>query len=355
MRRMTRTISISLWILAAAAVVAGLYWFADVLAPFALAVFLWLVMDAFARVLHERIAFFPRWAALRVAILIVLGGAAGIVMVVVDSAAEFAARAPDYQARIAEIVAMIYDRLGLTDPPTLRQIMGEAGPGRFLTALAAAFQSLLSDSLFVLIYVAFLFAAQAGFARKMDALFPEPDGRIRAGAALEEINRGIQDYLRVQTILGIAAAVATYITLAVIGLDNALFWSFLIFLLSYVPTIGPIVSTILPTVFALVQFSSLWTVSAVFAGVGFWQFLIGNFLQPRMQGQSLNLSTLVVLLSLAIWGELWGIIGMFLAAPLTVILMIVFAQFASTRPIAVLLSADGRPGETTRTGVTPAM
>lgn len=350
-----KTISVSLWILAAAVVVAGLYWFGDILAPFALAIFLWLVIDAFARALHERIAFFPRWAALPLAILIVLAGAAGIVMVIVDSAAEFAARAPDYQARIAEIVAMIYDRLGLEDPPSLRQLMEAAGPGRFLGAVAAAFQGLLSQSLFVLIYIAFLFAAQASFPRKMDALFPEPDDRMRAGAALEAINRSVQDYLRVQTILGVIAAVATYLTLVVIGLDNALFWSFLIFLLSYVPTIGPIVSTILPTLFALVQFSSLWMVGAVFAGVGFWQFIAGNVLQPRMQGESLNLSTLVVLLSLAIWGELWGIIGMFLAAPLTVMLMIIFAQFASTRSIAVLLSADGRPGGTTRSRVTPAM
>ena len=140
-----------------------------------------------------------------------------------------------------------------------------------------------------------------------------------------------------------------------LGLDNALFWAFVIFLLNYVPTVGSIVATVLPTLFALVQFDSYWMPLAVFAGVGFWQFAIGNFLQPRMQGQSLNLSILVVLLSLSIWGAIWGIAGMFLAAPLTVMVMIVLSQFPTTYPIAVILSANGRPVAGKRAVPTPSM
>jgi predicted PurR-regulated permease PerM len=94
---------------------------------------------------------------------------------------------------------------------------------------------------------------------------------------------------------------------------------------------------------ALVQFSSLPHVAAVTIATSAWQFLIGNFIQPRMTGKSLNLSSLIVLLALAIWGAMWGIAGAFLAAPLTVMLMIVLAQFPKTRWIAILLSADGKP------------
>jgi predicted PurR-regulated permease PerM len=135
----------------------------------------------------------------------------------------------------------------------------------------------------------------------------------------------------------------TYTTLTIIGLENALFWSFLIFFLNYIPTIGSIAAVVLTTAVALVQFPTLGPVVAVFAGVGAWQFIIGNFLQPRMTGESLNLSAVVVLLALAIWGAMWGIVGAFLAAPLTVMLMIVLAQFQSTRWIAILLSEDGAP------------
>ena len=81
----------------------------------------------------------------------------------------------------------------------------------------------------------------------------------------------------------------------------------------------------------------------VFLGVSVWQFSIGNFVQPRIMGDTLNLSALVVLLALAIWGAVWGIPGMFLSAPLTVLMMILFAQSDSTRWIAILLSANGEP------------
>ena len=159
----------------------------------------------------------------------------------------------------------------------------------------------------------------------------------------------MERYLWVQTVMSLIITALTYVTLKIIGLDNALFWSFLIFFLNYIPTIGSIAAVALTTAVALVQFPTLGPVAAVFAGVGVWQFVIGNFIQPRMTGDSLNLSAVVVLLALAIWGLVWGIVGAFLAAPMTVMIMIVLAQFPSTRWIAILLSADGKPTpETTR-------
>jgi predicted PurR-regulated permease PerM len=88
-----------------------------------------------------------------------------------------------------------------------------------------------------------------------------------------------------------------------------------------------------------------WCAVAVFFGVSTWQFMIGNFVGPRMMANRLNLSALVVLLSLAVWGALWGLPGMFLSAPLTVLIMIVLAQIPGARWIAVLMSSDGNPGE----------
>ena len=149
--------------------------------------------------------------------------------------------------------------------------------------------------------------------------------------------------------------VLTYITLIALGVDNALFLSTLIFVLNYIPTIGSIVAALVPPLFALVQpeiagwipgespNDSYVFATLVFIGVSFWQFSIGNFVQPRIMGDTLNLSALVVLLALAIWGAIWGIPGMFLSAPLTVLMMILFAQSDSTRWIAVLLSANGEP------------
>ena len=153
----------------------------------------------------------------------------------------------------------------------------------------------------------------------------------------------MERYLWVQTVVSLMITALTYATLVALGLENALFWAFLIFFLNYIPTIGSVVAVVLTTLVALVQFSSLAQVAGVFVGVGGWQFLIGNFVQPRMTSDSLNLSAVVMLLALSVWSAIWGLAGAFLAAPLTVMLMIVLAQFPGTRWIAILLSADGKP------------
>src|SRR5262249_43018079 len=140
------------------------------------------------------------------------------------------------------------------------------------------------------------------------------------------IRRLMAQYLWVQTILASLVGVATWLTLLACGLHNALFWGVLAFFLNFIPTVGPIGAVVLPTLFAIVQYQTFGPVLAVAGGLVFWQFLIANVVQPRMMSDSLNLSALVVLLSLAIWGLLWGIAGALLSAPLTVMIMIVLAQ-----------------------------
>lgn len=339
--------------IAAGVGVAGLYWLRDILAPFALAVFLWLVIDGFA-VGIERVArfrgrkFAPRPVALGVALIVVFMGVAATIAVVADSAADFAAKAPAYRAHLDEVISAAHQALARHFPqmdaaPTADELFSRIDPGRFLADVARATRSLVSDGVLIIIYVAFLFAAQSTFPRKMDAIFASPEARDRARKTIGSVRISIERYLWVQTLTGAVPAAISYVGLALLGLDNALFWAFLIFLISYVPTIGPIVATLVPTAFALVQFHEPWRVLAAFAVVAAPLFLAGNVIQPRLQGESMNLSTLVVLLGLALWGAMWGLPGMFLSAPLMVLLMIVLAQFASTRWIAVLLSADGRP------------
>lgn len=126
-----------------------------------------------------------------------------------------------------------------------------------------------------------------------------------------------------------------------IGVDFAIFWAFLIFLLNYIPTIGSLIATAFPAVLTLVQFETFTPFIIVLVAITGIQMVVGNFIEPKMMGNSLKISSLVVLLSLAFWGAIWGVTGMFLCVPITVILMIIFAQFPTSRPIAILLSDDG--------------
>jgi len=134
----------------------------------------------------------------------------------------------------------------------------------------------------------------------------------------------------------------SYIILIFLGVDYSEFWAFLIFLLNYIPTVGSLIATIFPALLALIQFESFTYFLIVFVSIALIQFIIGNIIEPRLMGRSLNLSALVVLFSLALWGSIWGVVGMFLCVPITVILMIIFSNFEKTRPIAVLLSSNGK-------------
>ncbi len=341
---MDRSAKTALWIIATGVIIAGLWWFRDWLTQFALALILWLAIDGLARWLDEKIPQAPRWLALPVAIVLVLALVAVVGVVVARNVADMAGRFVEQSGRIDALVAQVWRLAGVGGAaPTLSGILQHADPATLLQTIGAALQGVIGDAVFILIYLGFLLAAAGQFPQKLDLIFPEAEARARVRLVLTEIRTSMEKYLLVQTIMSLIITALTLATLLAIGLPNALFWAFLIFFLNYIPTVGSLIAAVLPTLAAAVEFSSLGQVAAVAAGVSFWQFAIGNFVQPRLTGDSLNLATVVVLLALALWGGLWGAAGAFLAAPLTTMLMVVLAQNDSVRWIAILLSADGRP------------
>jgi AI-2 transport protein TqsA len=160
---------------------------------------------------------------------------------------------------------------------------------------------------------------------------------------MQKINLEIKIYLRIKTFVSFLTAILSWIVLKIIGVDFAEFWALLIFVLNYIPTIGSIIAVLFPISFTFIQFSPSLSQFAIVAVLLITiQFVIGNILDPYLSGQSLNLSPFVVFLSLGLWGKIWGPLGMFLCVPLTVIISIILAKFSQTRPIAVLLSGNGK-------------
>ncbi|MEO0982059.1 MAG: AI-2E family transporter [Pseudomonadota bacterium] len=343
------------WIIAAGVIVAVLYFARAILSPFALAVFLFLVIEGFARAIDNAFIGIDRnWGRL-VSIIIVLGGFIIYMALMASGVATFSGQASEYETKINRLIADGYSMFMLSDAPTLSDLLFGAAGGALLSGVASTTATLSENLILILIYIAFLFLAQHSWSGKLDAIFPDPDQRERARHVGHAARKGIETYLWTQTVISALITALTWGTLSLLGVQNAMFLAALIFVLNYIPTIGSIVAAFVPLAFALVQPSipdwipgedpaaTYIYAGIVFASVSFWQFSIGNFVQPRMMGDSLNLSALVVLLALAVWGALWGIPGMFLSAPLTVLMMILFAQSPSTRWVAVILSADGRP------------
>lgn len=334
----------ALWVMATGVIAVGLYFFREPLTQFAIAMILWLAIDGLAETLDERIPFTPRWLALPIALVVVLSIVALIGFVVVDNIAAIIGDLSRYEFRLNQVLGQLHQTVGSPGrAPTVRDLVAQLNPGQLTAEIGESIQNAASAATFTLIYLAFIFPAAGVMSTKLDFIFRNKAQREATAQVFLRIRESMERYLWVQTVMSLIITALTYATLAIIGLENALFWSFLIFFLNYIPTIGSIAAVVVTTAVALVQFPTLGPVVAVFAGVGAWQFIIGNFIQPRMTGESLNLSAIVVLLALAIWGTVWGIVGAFLAAPLTVMIMIVLAQFSSTRWIAILLSADGKP------------
>ncbi len=352
---MDRSAKVGTWIIATGVIVALLYLGRDILATFAMAVFLFLIIEGFAAAITNVAPRVRLQLARLIAVLIITGGFVGFIALMANGVAEFGRHSDEYETKINALIADAYRVVGMSDSPTLTQLLFNERGERFFATIANSVSGLSGDLVLILIYVAFLFAAQAGWSQKLDNIFPAAEQREQVRSIGDEARVGIERYLWVQTLISAMITLLSYVSLLALGVENALFLSALIFVLNYIPTVGSIAAALVPPLFALVQpevpgwvpgvapqGSYVYSV-VVFGVVSFWQFSIGNFIQPRMMGDSLNLSALVVLLALAIWGVLWGIPGMFLSAPLTVLMMILFAQSPATCWIAILLSADGNP------------
>ncbi|MEJ2816562.1 AI-2E family transporter [Caulobacter sp. CCG-8] len=329
------------------AVIAGgaaLYWMQDILTPLAMAVFLAVMIDSFARVLIERVPRFPKALALPSAIVLSIGMFAGAVWVVTSNGAEFVSQIRDYAPRLNEVIAKVASLVGIKVAPTIGDLINQLNPSKYAGAAAQSLQNFASSAILVLIYLGFIIASRRGFSRKIVALYPHHAERDGAMQLFQRIRNGVEQYLWIQTVTGLMIAVAAWVVMMLLRLDNALFWAFLIFVAAYIPIIGGAIGCILPPLFALVQFpDSFWPALILFGCLELIFFVVGNVIYPRMQGDSLNMDPTVVLLSLAVWGALWGVTGMFLSTPLTVAAMLILAQFDGTRWIAILLSEDGDP------------
>jgi predicted PurR-regulated permease PerM len=337
-----QTVRIALVVVAVVAAGAAFFWLSGILTPLALALFINVMIDGLARMLR-RIPRFPPKAALPVAIGISVIVFGLITYVVISNASLFAGQIAIYGPKLDTLIARVAQAVGVKAAPTLMQLLDRLNPDAYLGKIAESLQGFATDAVLVMIYLGFVLASRQGFERKTQSLFPRPEGRRRAAEVFLRIRNGIENYLWIQAVTCGLIAVASGCVMAALGLDNALFWAFLIFIVGFVPIIGGAIGVLAPPLFALVQFDTWWRAAAMLAGLQVINFIVGNIIYPRLQGRRLNIDPVVILLSLAFWGAIWGFAGMFLSTPLTVVAMVITAQFPGTRWIAVLVSSDGDP------------
>ncbi len=231
------------------------------------------------------------------------------------------------------------------------QALHELPVDRLAGDLAIGGFGFVANVVLVLIYMVFIFAEQAVFRRKILSI--AGDRRDDAERVLNTIGRGIQRYLGVKTVVSLLTGALCYLMMVAIEIPYALFFAFLTFMFNYIPTFGSIIAGLLPTMAALAVEASWSKAAIVMSTYLAVNLTLGSFIEPRILGRELNLSPLVVVVSVVVWAGLWGVVGGFLAVPLTASLQICLASQDSTRPLAVMLGG-GPPREKKRTKEEPA-
>ncbi len=325
--------------------------------PFVIALIVWYLINAlshgFQLIPLGRFRL-PGWVAFPLSLVTIFMAATFVFDMVAVNLAQLARDAPVYQTRLEEVFSQVSAMIALNDPLELKDFLPDAIVPKMVTAGAGFITTVAGSASLVFIYVLFLLLEQSTFDRKFEKLFSDPARAASAFAIREEINRSILHYFGIKTAVSIATGLLTSLILTVMGLPYAALFGFIAFLLNYIPTIGSLVSVIFPALLSLVYFDNLFPFVVIVAGLGLIQFSIGNLIEPRLMGSSLNLSGIIIMLSLAFWGAIWGVVGMVTCVPLTVVILIVCSKFEASRPIAILLSANGDIGDAPTSGTTTA-
>lgn len=330
-----RVQTVCLVVLATVASAFALYWLAPVLIPIVLALFISMGLAMCVDWLVRR-ARIPRSLALPAALVLGIAALAGLGTLVSASVAQLAENGPVYADQLGQLI----DRATALVPSEWAWIVGDSSAalreipvstvGGLLASTTNAVLGLLSQSLLVLIFVIFL-------------LLGGSSGAKREGT-FGEIRRSVESYLLSKVVISAATGLLVGVTLGMLGVPLAMAFGVLAFLLNFIPNVGSLISTLLPLPVVIVspEVSASAAVAAIALPAAI-QGLMGNVVEPKLMGDSLDLHPVAILISLIFWGMLWGIVGMLLATPITAVGKIFLERFDGSRPLAELLA--GRFGE----------
>jgi AI-2 transport protein TqsA len=317
----------------------------ELMIPFVFAILIWFLVSK-VRLLLVKIPFvkrrLPSWLQSLITSVFIFGILGFVGTILTKSINSLAKSYKNYQINVSFLKERIDATFQIDIGESFGNFLTDLNFGSILESIFTSLSGLFGSTFMILIYMLFVFLEANSFPHKIRAVCTTDEQYASVKDLLGKIESSMTNYIGLKTLTSVLTGLLSYFVLLIIGIDSPVFWAFLIFLLNYIPTIGSMVATLFPALFSLLQFGEFQPFFMVLLFVGVIQVLVGNFLEPKLMGNSLNISPLVTILALSFWGAIWGITGMFLSVPITVMLVIVFAQFPSTRPIAIMLSEKGK-------------
>ena len=321
-------------IIATILVVAALKATKPISMPLAFAFFIAILVHPLQSRLEERL---PRWLSL-VLVLLLLCAIAGVAVGALSLSGEIIEpKVPEYLDRLQEMAQTIRDWASDRSIPIPQFASGNSTSQLTQQAIGGvrSFISVLSLTVLTISLLVLLLLEVAQYRKKVRKAFSNRTGDrlIRAvGNTSEKLRR----YLWVMTLTSILTGVLTVVWCFIVGVDLAFVWGIIAFVLNYIPTLGSIIALIPPTLIAFL-FNGVGRGVATLVGLTVIQLIMGNFVDPKVQGKSLQLSPFVALFSIAFWGWVWGIPGAILGVPMTISIILFCQEFETTKAVAIIL------------------
>jgi len=334
---------IAAWMLVVFGGIVLLLYFQTFIKPIIVSIIIWFLVrqlrDFITRV--ERIGIrLPRLLINTISLIVVVGGFYLVLLIIVSNIDTFIKNFDEYSGNINKTLLEVEEFTGYDILNEATAFKGATFRGA-LTKLAGSFSAFIGKFFLVILYVIFIMLESSMTTKKFDIIFRDRRDNNSFTDSTSAIDALFKDYVSIKMYTSFLTGFLSFFVLVYLDVQLSGLWAFMIFLLNFIPSIGSMIATLFPAVFLTLQTGSFTGFVSVILGVGFIQLLVGNFIEPRLMGNKLNLSPLIVLISLVFWGFLWGVIGMLLSVPILAMLMIIFSQFKETRPIAIFFSRTG--------------
>ena len=336
---------IASWLIVLTLIILALIVGQSIFIPFIVSLLIWFVVKKTRNSL-DKIDFIrsyvPKWIKTFLASLLVFSLLAIVGRMLTTNIEHLALSSKLYISNAEIIAERVSLMIGIDLSETINNSIQNIINPDYLSSLFTSISGILGNMMMIVFYTVFLFIEEGLFANKIKLIVGESEKSDQFMGILIKIDKMLSRYIILKSLINLLTAGIAYIVLYSVGIDSPFFWAALIFFFSFIPSIGPILGTTLPAIFSLIQFAEFVPFLIILFVIGSFQVAIGNYLEPRIMGNTLNISPLFGIFALAIWGSLWGITGMLLSVPITVAIIIVMAQFPSTRKVAILLSEKGK-------------
>ncbi len=318
-------------------VVAGMRAAEAILVPFFLSLFIAVI--ATPPLLWMKQRGIPSGIAMLLIIAAIVFVSVLVGMVVGSSINDFRQDLPEYQQRLSVLTLDLFTRLEsfgfAVDADQLKQSINPSKALGLVGNTLATFGNMMTNAVLILLTVIFILAEEVRFAEKLKYSSKHPEKTL---AAISKFTHGVNQYVAIKTLMSLLTGLLILCWLWFLGLEYFVLWGLLAFMLNYIPTLGSILAAIPAVLLALVQLS---VGEAALVALGFIvaNFGVGNILEPRVMGKGLDLSPLIVFLSLVFWGWVLGSIGMLLSIPLTMTVKIALESFDDTRWVGIMMGS----------------